>query len=40
MRDIVVHYYFGVTTELIWQVATRDAVELKPFIEKIIKAIQ
>lgn len=40
MRNIVVHQYFGITPELIWQVATVDVRELKPQIEQIIKDYQ
>ena len=39
MRNIVIHDYFGVTPELIWQVAIVDTKELKPWIEKAIKDI-
>jgi uncharacterized protein with HEPN domain len=39
MRDIAVHNYFGVSHELLWQVATVDAQELKPVIEKIINTL-
>jgi len=39
MRNIVIHDYFGVTPELIWQVAIVDTKELKPWIEKAIKNI-
>lgn len=39
MRNIVIHDYFGVTPELIWQVAIVDVKELKPWIEKVIKEI-
>ena len=34
MRDIVVHQYFGVDLEFVWQAATKDFPELK---EKILK---
>ena len=39
MRDIAVHNYFGVSHELLWQVATVDAQGLKPLIEKIINTL-
>ncbi len=35
MRDIVVHQYFGVDLESVWQVATKDLPELKEKIQKI-----
>jgi Uncharacterized conserved protein len=34
MRDIVVHQYFGVDLEFVWQAATKDFPELR---EKILK---
>lgn len=36
MRDIVVHQYFGISTELIWRVATLEIPELK---DKIIDVL-
>ena len=36
MRDIVIHEYFGVTTSLVWRVATSEIPGLKKQIEKII----
>jgi len=30
LRDIVVHQYFGLDLELIWDVVTRDIPDLKP----------
>jgi uncharacterized protein with HEPN domain len=35
MRDIVVHQYFGVDLEAVWQAATVDFPELKAKIQKI-----
>ena len=35
MRDIVVHQYFGVDLEFVWQAATKDFPELKERILKI-----
>jgi uncharacterized protein with HEPN domain len=34
MRDIVVHQYFGVDLEFVWQAATKDFPELKRKIQK------
>lgn len=36
MRDVVVHQYFGITTELIWEVANTDVLLIK---EQIIKVL-
>ncbi len=35
MRDIVIHQYFGVDLETVWQVATKDLPELKAKIRRI-----
>lgn len=35
MRDIVIHQYFGVDLEIVWQVTTKDLPELKAKIRKI-----
>jgi len=40
MRDIVIHQYFGVSSELIWRVATSEIPELKDTIYKILKDFQ
>lgn len=39
IRNIAIHHYFGVSPELIWQVAKVDIIELKPWIEKAIREI-
>jgi uncharacterized protein with HEPN domain len=39
MRNIAIHHYFGVSPELIWQVAIQDAAELKPVIQQLIKLV-
>ncbi len=37
MRDIVVHQYFGVDLEFVWQAATKDFPARKAKIQKIQK---
>ena len=37
MRDKVIHEYFGVNMEIIWNTAKKDIPDLKPLIEKISK---
>lgn len=37
MRDKLIHDYFGVDTEILWQVVQQDIPELKSLIEKIIR---
>jgi uncharacterized protein with HEPN domain len=39
IRNVAIHHYFGVSAELIWQVAKVDLKELKPWIEKAIQEI-
>ena len=35
MRDIVIHQYFGIDLEFVWNVVTRDIPDLKPKILRI-----
>ena len=35
MRDIIVHQYFGIDLEFVWDVATKDLPDLKPKILRI-----
>lgn len=39
IRNIAIHHYFGVSPELIWQVASVDVKELKPSIEQAIQGL-
>jgi len=39
LRDIVVHQYFGLDLELIWDVVKKDMPELKPKILKITEEL-
>jgi uncharacterized protein with HEPN domain len=38
MRNILVHHYFGIDTEAVWQVVERDIPDLKFHIQAILKA--
>jgi uncharacterized protein with HEPN domain len=40
MRDIVIHQYFGVDLDSVWQAAKLDIPELKPKILKIQEELQ
>lgn len=40
MRDKVIHGYFNVRPERIWEVVKRDIPKLKPHFEKILEEIQ
>ena len=33
LRNIVIHGYFGVDTEIIWRIITVNLPDVKPFIE-------
>jgi uncharacterized protein with HEPN domain len=33
MRDILIHMYFGIDNEIVWEAATRDLPPLKPLLE-------
>ena len=35
MRDIVIHRYFGIDLEFVWNVVTKDIPDLKPKILRI-----
>lgn len=37
MRDKVVHEYFGVKLERVWETIQRDIPNIKPLFEKILK---
>ena len=39
MRDVVIHDYFGVSANTVWQTATVDLPVLKPQIENIISEL-
>jgi len=36
MRDILIHDYFGINTEVVWKTAREDLPELKEKIQKLI----
>jgi len=40
MRDKVIHAYFGVRIERIWEFIKRDIPVLKPKFEKILKELE
>jgi len=37
MRNILVHNYFGVDTEIVWSVVEKDIPQLKEHIERILE---
>ena len=40
MRDKVIHAYFGVKIERVWEVIKRDIPKLKPKFEKILEELK
>jgi uncharacterized protein with HEPN domain len=38
MRDKVIHAYFGIDLDLVWNVAKKDIKELKTEIQKLLRA--
>ncbi|HBR16503.1 MAG TPA: hypothetical protein DD725_02675 [Deltaproteobacteria bacterium] len=40
MRDKVIHYYFGVNWNIVWDVIQKRIPELKPKIEKIVEEME
>ncbi len=39
MRDILIHDYFGINTEVVWKTAKEDLPELREKIKKLIQDI-
>lgn len=39
MRDKVVHGYFGIDLEIVWDTATRDLPQIKPLIDDALDEI-
>ena len=39
MRDKMIHEYFGVDVEILWEVAKEDISSLKPLLENILKSL-
>ncbi len=40
MRDRLIHFYFGIKYELVWETIKKDIPELKPLIKKILKDLR
>ncbi len=40
MRNILVHGYFDIDTDIVWEAATRDIPSLKPAVERLLKRLQ
>ena len=39
MRDVLIHGYFGVNLQTVWQTVNVDIPEIKPFIQKVLDDI-
>lgn len=40
MRNVLVHGYFDIDTDIVWDAASRDAVALKPPIEDLLQRLE
>ena len=40
MRDVLIHDYFGVNLQTVWQTVNVDIPETKPFIQKVLEDIE
>ena len=40
MRNILVHGYFDIDTDIVWNAATRDVPAIKPAVERLLKTLE
>jgi uncharacterized protein with HEPN domain len=40
MRNILVHGYFEIDTDIVWNTATRDVPALKPAMERLLETLE
>ena len=40
MRNVLVHGYFDIDTDIVWDAATRDLTALKPSIERLLTTLK
>lgn len=40
MRNVLVHGYFDIDTEIVWEAASRDVPALKPRIEQLLRRLE
>ena len=40
MRDKLIHEYFGIDNEILWQTVKEDIPPLKPLVEKVMKDME
>lgn len=40
MRNVLVHGYFEIDTEIVWDTATRDVPALKSAVERLLRTLE
>jgi uncharacterized protein with HEPN domain len=40
MRNILVHGYFDIDTDIVWDAATRDVPAIKPAVERLLRILE
>ena len=40
MRDRLIHFYFGIKYELVWETIKKEIPKIKPLIKKILKDLE
>ena len=40
MRNILVHGYFDIDTDIVWEAATRDVPAIKPAVERLLETLE
>jgi len=40
MRNVLVHGYFEIDTDIVWDAASRDVPALKPAVERLLQALE
>jgi len=40
MRNILVHGYFDIDTDIVWEAATHDVPAIKPAVERLLKELE
>lgn len=40
MRNVLVHGYFDIDTDIVWDAATRDVPAIKPAVERLLKTLE
>jgi uncharacterized protein with HEPN domain len=40
MRNVLIHGYFAIDTDVVWDAAVRDVPALKPAVERLLKTLE